>query len=213
MFKFGYPALLGTCRLVQSLYWRLSCSSAAKATPAHLQDCILHRRKMEALIKKSPASSLEEAGHIPGNDLLSRGLSPNYHRRGSVSLPGSEWDRVVPLRSGHQRPGVRWIIQPTNTRPLATKIRPLPDIHVKNSIVCPASDLCILSVVVLGIPDSRSRERRNQAYRMISTGKLNPLLDLHHQPINVVVYHDPQGEFILGGAWRLDAFSAYLFRT
>ena len=48
---------------------------------------------------------------------------------------------------------------------------------------------------------------------MISTGKLNPLLNLHHQPINVVVYHDPQGEFILGGAWRLDAFSAYLFRT
>ena len=53
--------------------------------------------------KKSPAPSFEEAGQIPGNDLLSRGLSPNYHRRGSVSLPGSEWDRVVPLCYGHQR--------------------------------------------------------------------------------------------------------------
>jgi hypothetical protein len=48
---------------------------------------------------------------------------------------------------------------------------------------------------------------------MISTGELNALLHLHRQPINVVVYHDPQGKFILGGAWRLDAFSAYLFRT
>jgi hypothetical protein len=48
---------------------------------------------------------------------------------------------------------------------------------------------------------------------MISTGELNALLHLHRQPINVVVYHDPQGKLILGGAWRLDAFSAYLFRT
>ena len=60
----------------------------------------------EAKTKKRPAPSFEGAGQITGNDLLSRGLSPNYHRRGNVSLPGSEWDRVVPLRSGHQRPGV-----------------------------------------------------------------------------------------------------------
>ena len=43
------------------------------------------------------------AGHIPGDDLLSQDLSSHYHRRCSVSLPGSEWDRVVPPRSGHQR--------------------------------------------------------------------------------------------------------------
>ena len=53
--------------------------------------------------KKSPASSLNEAGHRPGGDLLSQDLSSHYHRRCSVSLPGSEWDRVVPPRSGHQR--------------------------------------------------------------------------------------------------------------
>ena len=57
------------------------------------------------------------------------------------------------------------------------------------------------------------RMRDNQAYRTISTGQLHVLPRFHLQPINVVVYHDPQGEFILGGAWRLDAFSAYLFRT
>ena len=43
------------------------------------------------------------AGHIPGDDLLSQDLSSHYHRRYSVSLPGSEWDRVVPPCSGHQR--------------------------------------------------------------------------------------------------------------
>jgi hypothetical protein len=46
---------------------------------------------------------LLEAGHIPGDDLLSQDLSSHYHWRCSVSLPGSEWDRVVPPRSGHQR--------------------------------------------------------------------------------------------------------------
>ena len=53
--------------------------------------------------KKSPAPSLEDAGQIPGDDLLSQDLSSHYHRRCVVSLPGSEWDRVVPTRSGHQK--------------------------------------------------------------------------------------------------------------
>lgn len=42
-------------------------------------------------------------GKNSGNDLLSHGLSPHYHRRNSVSLPGSGWSRVVPLCYGHQR--------------------------------------------------------------------------------------------------------------
>ena len=53
--------------------------------------------------KKSPASSFEDAGQIPGDDLLSQDLSSHYHWRCGVSLPGSERDRVVPPRSGHQR--------------------------------------------------------------------------------------------------------------
>lgn len=52
--------------------------------------------------KRAPHLLIEDAGQIPGNDLLSQDLSSHYHRRCSVSLPGSEWDRVVPLRSGHQ---------------------------------------------------------------------------------------------------------------
>ena len=34
-------------------------------------------------------------------------------------------------------------------------------------------------------------KNRNQANRMISTGKLNMLPRLHFQPINVVVFDDP----------------------
>jgi hypothetical protein len=39
-----------------------------------------------------------------GDVLLSHGLSPYYHRGCSVSLPCSEWERVVPLRDNHQNP-------------------------------------------------------------------------------------------------------------
>ena len=52
--------------------------------------------------KKPDIFGEEDTGHRPGNDLLSQGLSPHYHRRNSVSLPGSGWDRVVPLCCGHQ---------------------------------------------------------------------------------------------------------------
>ena len=39
---------------------------------------------------------------MPGDDLLSHGESPHYHRRCVVSLPSSGWDRVVPTLYGHQ---------------------------------------------------------------------------------------------------------------
>ena len=53
----------------------------------------------------------------------------------------------------------------------------------------------------------------NQAYRAISTSQLNALLHLHLWPIDVVVYHGPQGYLVLRGASRLDAFSGYPVRT
>ena len=53
----------------------------------------------------------------------------------------------------------------------------------------------------------------NQAYRTISTGQLNALLRLHLRPVDVVVYHGPQGYLVLRGASRFDAFSGYPFRT
>jgi hypothetical protein len=53
----------------------------------------------------------------------------------------------------------------------------------------------------------------NQAYRTISTSQLNALLRLHLWPIDVVVFHGPQGDLVLKGASRLDAFSGYPFRS
>ncbi len=35
---------------------------------------------------------------LSGGDLLSQGVTPKYHRRWLVSLPCSEWERVVPGR-------------------------------------------------------------------------------------------------------------------
>ena len=52
-----------------------------------------------------------------------------------------------------------------------------------------------------------------QAYRAISTGKLNALLRLHTRPIDVVVYHGSQGELVSRWVSRLDAFSGYPVRT
>jgi hypothetical protein len=53
----------------------------------------------------------------------------------------------------------------------------------------------------------------NQAYRAISTGQLSTLRYLHLQPIDVVVFHGSQGDLVLWGASRLDAFSGYPVRT
>ena len=62
----------------------------------------------------------------------------------------------------------------------------------------------LISLVVTG---------SNQAYRAISTGQLNALLRLHLRPIDVMVYHGSQGDLVLRGASRLDAFSGYPVRS
>ena len=60
-------------------------------------------RHARFIIKKNPSPAFAGDGYCSGDDLLSQDLSSHYHRRCGVSLPGSEWDRVVPPRSGHQR--------------------------------------------------------------------------------------------------------------
>ena len=49
--------------------------------------------------KKAAISGLEKR---PGDDLLSQGETPHYHRRVTVSLLSSEWDQVVPALYCHQ---------------------------------------------------------------------------------------------------------------
>jgi hypothetical protein len=47
---------------------------------------------------------------------------------------------------------------------------------------------------------------KHQDNRMISSVKLNRLLDLHPHPINVVVFHDPSGRTHLGMGLALRCF-------
>ena len=62
-------------------------------------------------------------------------------------------------------------------------------------------------------PAGEMKKRGGQADRLISTGQLRTLLPLHLRPIDVVVFHEPEGNLFLERASRLDAFSAYPFRT
>jgi hypothetical protein len=45
----------------------------------------------------------------PGNDLLSHGDTPHYHRRCIVSLLSSEWNQVGPMLYGRQANWLKWI--------------------------------------------------------------------------------------------------------
>ena len=76
-----------------------------------------------------------------------------------------------------------------------------------------SSDINKLSKSVLLFGVWLSFSGSDQANRAISTGQLNALLRLHLRPIDVVVFHGPQGYLVLRGASRLDAFSGYPFRT
>src|SRR5512145_974181 len=68
------------------------------------------------------------------------------------------------------------------------------------------------------LPPPSRKTFYGQASRSISTGQLNRLPCVHTRPINVVVSNGPlgdcsQGDLVLRGASRLDAFSGYPFRT
>ena len=78
------------------------------------------------------------------------------------------------------------------------------------------SSICVLHYGVYAFDlsaEDLSSTGSNQAYRTISTSQLNALLRLHLWPIDVVVFHGPQGDLVLKGASRLDAFSGYPFRS
>ena len=52
-----------------------------------------------------------------------------------------------------------------------------------------------------------------ELYRAIRTSQLRALPPLHTWPINVMVYHGPQGDLVLRWVSRLDAFSGYPVHT
>jgi len=47
----------------------------------------------------------------------------------------------------------------------------------------------------------------------ISTARLSTLLRVHLRPIDVMVFHGPQGDLVSRWVSRLDAFSGYPVRT
>lgn len=61
------------------------------------------------------------------------------------------------------------------------------------------SNQCVYLLLVLSLAATGS----NQANRAISTGQLNALLHLHLRPIDVVVFHGPQGIPCFEGGFTL----------
>ena len=78
--------------------------------------------------------------------------------------------------------------------------------------LCP-SQIHLIVLCMLLSRRSLASTGSNQAYRAISTSQLNALLHLHLGPIDEVVYLGSQGDLVLKGASRLDAFSGYPFRS
>ena len=62
------------------------------------------RHRARIAIKNPQPCGLGVWGKDPGDDLLSHAAA-HYHRRVCVSLPSSEWDRVVPQSYCHQGEG------------------------------------------------------------------------------------------------------------
>ena len=85
------------------------------------------------------------------------------------------------------------------------------------NIICSRSEHMYLGCACFLSCAARSRALpvtgSDQACWTISTGQLSALLRLHLRPIDVVVCHGPQGDLVLRGASRLDAFSGYPVRS
>ena len=64
-----------------------------------------------------------------------------------------------------------------------------------------------------GVPRNKSEDVDLELYRAIRTSQLRALPRFHTWPINVMVYHGPQGDLVSRWVSRLDAFSGYPVRT
>ncbi len=110
-------------------------------------------------------------------------LETQYHWRAGPYRPSSGWDREFSRRYGHQTGsgtcGAR-AVGPAIDRSKSFCVQ-----HVLPARVC------------LAVSGS------DQANRAISTGQLSALLRLHLRPIDVVVFHGPQGRPHLEGGFTL----------
>ncbi len=160
-------------------------------------------------------------------------LEAQYHGRWGFSRPSSGWDRVQAPRHGHQ------VIQPP-ARPRAGPCGCVGALAGAGSGRALAGDGCAArpSLVRCGAsplhgtgpawiaaahdalarpglrPCGRFGTRWcDRADRAIRTGQLSASRRLHTRPIDVVVFHGPQGDLVSRWVSRLDAFSGYPVRT
>ena len=64
-----------------------------------------------------------------------------------------------------------------------------------------------------GDPRDKPEDMDLELYRAIRTSQLHALPRFHTWPIDVMVYHGPQGDLVSRWVSRLDAFSGYPVRT
>ena len=188
----SHPAF---AKLVRSLSAALARRSARAAGPTGRRTRPRHRRRngsrpfadrLQLDRKKRPAGSA--------------GLSHRIKSWRRPTLPRSCPRSTI----GAERLNCR-VRNGNGCGPLARITRNKTNRIVESSRVCPSLR-------------TLANEDYGQASRPISTGKLKTLLLLHFRPINLVVSEGPsaaeaEGYLIFGWASRLDAFSAYPFRT
>ncbi len=115
-------------------------------------------------------------------------LRTQYHGRWGFSRPSSGWDRVQAPRQSHQ------VIQPIR----------IGLNRGSGAVRCYVlSDLRMISMHGVDL----------ELYRAIRTSQLRALPPLHTWPIDVMVYHGPQGDLVSRWVSRLDAFSGYPVHT
>ena len=118
-----------------------------------------------------------------GGDLLSHVL-----RRSTIG--------VLAL-NGRVRDGIGCLASAMTTKPRKKPSCPSQDrdtpAATAASGIAPARSVFLTNHVYLLLVLSLAATGSNQANRAISTGQLNALLHLHLRPIDVVVFHGPQG--------------------
>ena len=147
----------------------------------------------------------------PGGYLLSRDLSSDYHRRADVSRPGSEWVRVGPSGYDHQVSG-------SGATSLPIWLSFLQGLFISQRqagirVACVFVAVRLLSYMPESSGNCLSPGVLYKVCRMLvvlgSIHYCNYTCTLSTWSSSTLLL----GELILGGTWRLDAFSAYSFRT
>src|SRR3954465_12584599 len=93
--------------------------------------------------RQKPRARFQARGFSSGDVLLSHNLSSHYHRGCSVSLPCSEWERVVPLRYYHQNLAPRTALSSGGLQILdcRLKIARLPIFNLRSAFCNPTDSL------------------------------------------------------------------------